>query len=206
MKKTLTMVLAFALVFALGVGGTLAWLTAETTEVKNTFTVGDINIELDETVSNEFHFVPGDKLAKDPYVTVKANSEKCYVFVKAVEANNTYNGLTGDIINWSVVTGENEWKQVAGTDIYWRVVENSTNDQTFYILTGEGTGEYKNGVVTVNTGVTKAMVNGNTVGVTNGDIGIEENKPTLTFDAFAYQFDNTTETDAIAAAKAHFGA
>ena len=31
MKKTLTMVLALVLVFALGVGGTLAWLSATTT-------------------------------------------------------------------------------------------------------------------------------------------------------------------------------
>ena len=48
-KKIVSLVLVFALALALGIGGTVAWLTAQTQSVVNTFTIGDINIELDET-------------------------------------------------------------------------------------------------------------------------------------------------------------
>mgnify|MGYP002657696211 FL=1 len=48
-KKTLALVLALTLLVAGVVGGTLAWLTDRTAEVKHTFTVGDINIDLTET-------------------------------------------------------------------------------------------------------------------------------------------------------------
>ena len=47
-KKTLALVLALTLLVAGVVGGTLAWLTDQTAEVKNTFTVGDINIGNEE--------------------------------------------------------------------------------------------------------------------------------------------------------------
>ena len=50
-KKTLALVLALTLLVAGVVGGTLAWLTDQTAEVKNTFTVGDINIGLTETTT-----------------------------------------------------------------------------------------------------------------------------------------------------------
>ena len=51
-KKTLALVLALTLLVAGVIGGTLAWLTDQTDEVKNTFTVGDINIDLTETTTD----------------------------------------------------------------------------------------------------------------------------------------------------------
>ena len=80
-KKTLALVLALTLLVAGVVGGTLAWLTDQTAEVKNTFTVGDINIGLTETTA-DYKMIPGNTIAKDPTVTVKANSEACWLFVK----------------------------------------------------------------------------------------------------------------------------
>ena len=196
MKKTLTMVLAFALVFALGVGGTLAWLTAETTEVVNTFTVGDINIELKEhklnadnkTLSetltnpaaadgNNYDYVPGDTLPKDPFVTVKANSEACWLFVKIDVANNTNNNIEGDnknVINWAIASG---WTPVTeGSNIYYREVAATGENDTdpMYVLA--------NNNVTVNENVTKDMVT-----------GLNTNKPTLTFKAAAVQKDNIAD-------------
>ena len=187
-------VLACILLIGVGVGGTLAWLTAQTNDVVNTFTVGDINIELDETgaVNNakEYDFVPGDVHSKDPYVTVNANSEACWVFVKVTETNNTATDLTGKVINWSVASG---WNQVADQNVWYKAVAATTADsEPMYILAGDT--EYPNGCVTVNTGVTKAMVE-----------GLKENEPTLTFDAYAHQSDNTTVDVAIAAALAHWG-
>ena len=81
MKKKITLLLSLVLAVAMGIGGTLAWLTAKTEAVKNTFTVGNINITLTETTTN-YKMVPGQTIAKDPKVTVKAGSEACWLFVK----------------------------------------------------------------------------------------------------------------------------
>lgn len=200
MKKTLTMVLAFALVFALGVGGTLAWLTASTGEVKNTFTVGDIQIDLKEhdyvytastgvseldttkevTENTDYHYVPGDTLPKDPFVTVKADSEACYLFVKATETNNVLGAEK--IINWNIDTTEG-WQAVEGQDNLWVInVPQATAN------TGDVFNIIANQQVTVNQNVTKTTA---TV-------------PTLTFEAFAHQSDNTDLATATQAAINHF--
>jgi len=96
MKKTskvlLTMLCAVLLVAA-SVMGTLAYLTSADT-VLNTFTVGDVEIDLWEHVADENgaitgaitqtgntyeEILPGHTYSKDPTVTVKADSEACYV-------------------------------------------------------------------------------------------------------------------------------
>lgn len=181
-KKILALTLVFALALALGIGGTVAWLTAQTAPVVNTFTVGDINITLTETTGTDYKFVPGDIKAKDPKVTVKAQSEACYLFVKVEEANNTATGLNGKVINWSVDTGTDEapqWKAVPGQTGYWyREVASATSDCEFYVLTG-GTTENPNGQVTVNEKVTKEMVG-----------ALKQTPPTITVTAAAVQKDN----------------
>ena len=80
-KKTVALLLACVMALGVAIGGTMAWLVDSTGEVKNTFTVGDINIDLTETDdgigidttttdnANDYHFVPGDTLSKDPKVT-----------------------------------------------------------------------------------------------------------------------------------------
>ena len=100
-KKVVLIVAAMLLVAALAVGGTLAYLTSTTAEVKNTFTVGDVEITLTETstedadndilagevvkdeagnfVGYKYHILPGLKYDKEPVVTVEADSEDCYV-------------------------------------------------------------------------------------------------------------------------------
>lgn len=179
MKKTLTMVLAFALVFALGVGGTLAWLTDSTQAVKNTFTTSDVDITLEETGTTlvegvdekDFKMVPGATLTKDPKVTVLADSEKCYVFVKVEESNNC-----DDFITYAV--DESKWTALEGVaGVYYKVVESSANDQEFNVLT--------NNQVKVLESVTKK----------NMDDLTEATYPTLTFTAYAIQFDYLTKND-----------
>lgn len=185
MKKTLTMVLAFALIFALGIGATLAWLTATSGEVKNTFTTSDINITLTETTGGEkkeFKMVPGHTITKDPTVTVTADSEDCWLFVKIDEEHNTIAGLEGKVLSYSVITtGDKLWTQGNGTDIpenvYYQKVQ-STTEWTATVLT--------NNTVTVNANVTKAMMN-----------AIDKNgtQPTLTFTAYASQLYKTNGTE-----------
>ena len=93
-KPLLTLCCALLLIAA-GVFGTLAYLTGTDT-VNNTFTVGNVKITLDEAKvttdgapvegadrvkANEYHLLPGHTYTKDPTVTVKANSEACWLFV-----------------------------------------------------------------------------------------------------------------------------
>lgn len=111
MKKTLAILMAFVLVIAMSVAGTLAYLTAQD-QVVNTFTVGtmlaDGGLTLNESslVRNEdgtycldkntpvkknenYVIIPGLDLPKDPYVDVTfkgENPEKAYLFI---EVNST---------------------------------------------------------------------------------------------------------------------
>ncbi len=162
-KKTLALVLALTLLVAGVVGGTLAWLTDRTAEVKNTFTVGDINIGLTETTT-DYKMVPGNTIAKDPTVTVKANSEACWLFVQVTESENL-----DTFITYAIAEG---WTALPSVDgVYYREVSASDADQTFPVLAGNA--------VTVNNTVTKAML-------TAKDFA----NPTLTFKAYAVQKDN----------------
>ena len=160
-KKTLALVLALTLLVAGVVGGTLAWLTDRTAEVKNTFTVGDINIALTET-TRDYKMAPGNKLDKNPTVTVKANSEACWLFVKVTESENLK-----DFITYAIAEG---WTELQD-GVYYREVPASNADQTFPVLAGNA--------VTVKDTVTKEML-------TAKDFA----NPTLTFKAYAVQKDN----------------
>ena len=72
--KAFAMILAIVALVSVTVGGTLAWLTAETTEVKNTFSTSNIGVELKETTT-EYKMVPGWDIAKDPKAWVTEGSE-----------------------------------------------------------------------------------------------------------------------------------
>jgi predicted ribosomally synthesized peptide with SipW-like signal peptide len=91
--KPIAIILCAVLLVAASVLGTLAYLTS-VAEVKNTFTVGKVNITLDETKvdemgnptnegrkpeGNQYHLIPGQTYTKDPMVTVKADSEESCV-------------------------------------------------------------------------------------------------------------------------------
>ena len=93
MKKALALLLCAVILVAGSVVGTVAYLTYQDTVV-NTFTVGNVEIKLDEapvdkvtglvvagerTDKNEYHLLPGHTYVKDPMVTVLKNSEECYV-------------------------------------------------------------------------------------------------------------------------------
>lgn len=162
-KKTLALVLALTLLVAGVVGGTLAWLTDQTAEVKNTFTVGDINIDLTETTT-DYKMVPGNTIAKDPTVTVKANSEACWLFVKVTESTDLK-----DFITYAIAEGWTALPDVNG--VYYREVSASAADQTFSVLAGDA--------VTVKSDVTKTMLE-----------TAKTDAPTLTFQAYAIQRDH----------------
>lgn len=173
-------------VMVASIGGTVAWLTAQTAPVVNTFTYGDINIELKETTGENYKIIPGVDIEKDPKVTVKAGSEACWLFVKIEEANwPTFVEADGTTkkIAYSVA---NDWTALSGqTGVYYREVGAVSADTSFYVLTGDN--NHANGVVTVSENLTKGDLN--TITTTN--------KPKLTFTAYAVQKDGITSvTDA----------
>ena len=104
MKKKLMTVLALVLVIAMSVAGTYAYLTSAD-KVVNTFTVGDVQIKLNEAKANpdgslvqgadrvkanSYKLLPGHTYNKDPMVTVLNGSESSYIkmtvtFSKAAE-------------------------------------------------------------------------------------------------------------------------
>ncbi len=177
-KKIAISIVAVALVLCCAIGGTLAWLTDKTGPVTNTFTVGDINIDLTET-EREYKMVPGNTIAKDPKVTVKANSEDCYLFVKVTKSGNFDQFLT-----YAMADG---WTQYEGTtDVWYREVAASNANQEFEVL--------KDSKVTVKGTVTKEMMTSS--GFTN---------PTLTFKAAAVQTANLTLAQAYAEATTLLG-
>lgn len=92
-KKILALVCCAALLVCISVGATLAYLTSQTEVVENTFTVGKVDITLDEAdvneegekiseervLANEYKLMPGHTYIKDPTVHVAADSEKSYI-------------------------------------------------------------------------------------------------------------------------------
>ena len=176
--KLVVAMLAVTLLIGCAIGGTVAWLTAKTDAVVNTFTYGDINITLDETTGSSYKIIPGVDIAKDPKVTVNPNSEACYLFVKITEENwPTFTETDGTTkkVSYGIPT---DWKPLAGeTGVYYREVDATTANAgvSYYILKGDTT--YPHGVVTVSENLTKNEVNGITT------------QSKLTFTAYAVQKD-----------------
>ncbi len=185
-KKLVSLILALVLTIGGVVGGTLAWLTAETPAVTNTFAPSDINIELAETPNLDLKMVPGCDITKDPKVTVKAGSEACWLFVKIEESANYDRYL-------AAYTVADNWKQV-------KDAEGNEVQGVFYydgeITNGTAIPVLKDNRVTVLTTVTKgdmeAIDGVAPAGTAEADIDSVEAaekaaRPTLTFTAYAIQ-------------------
>lgn len=193
-KKAIVAVVALVLVLCCAMGGTLAWLVDSTTEVKNTFTYGDINISLWEHELNDdgltlstdvftgaeqigFKMIPGNEIEKDPTVTVEADSEASWLFVKIVESDNfdsfmEYSIATG----WTALNDANA-DEVADDGIYYRTVDATTADTDFAVLANDS--------VSVKDTVTKDMLKDGVFVA-----------PTLSFTAYAVQRDANITTAA----------
>ena len=116
MKKTLTVIIALVLVVVMSVAGTVAYLTSSDT-VTNTFSVGNVQIKLDEAKANpdgslvanadrvkanSYKLLPGHTYNKDPMVTVLKGSESSYIkmtvtFTKAAELDAIFDPTGADL-------------------------------------------------------------------------------------------------------------
>lgn len=213
-KKAFSLALAVLLVLGCSVGATLAWLTATTNEVKNTFTVGKVAITLQEheynsadntlkdgsktgetealVNANSYKLIPGSDMPKDPFVTVKAGSEKCWLFVLVKEENNVLdtqarvNQVVQFVLNdngfSSLKFDDDEEMELAdGCEVLFKVVDASAGDQKFNVLAPYGyhtDGSHSTGCVQINPNVTQEWLDEH-----------EGKLPSLTFTAAAIQFD-----------------
>lgn len=133
-QKALLLSLSALLLVAVSVMGTIAYLTATSDEVKNTFTVGSVDLTLDESVVNEYgvpdepasrlpkgnnyKLIPGREYTKDPVVHVTSGSEKSYVFIKLVNGLAAIEAEPTDEVDTSISfqLSANKWTFVAGSD------------------------------------------------------------------------------------------
>ena len=171
--KLVVAMLAVTLLIGCAIGGTVAWLTAKTDSVVNTFTYGDINITLTESkpADRQAKIIPGVDIEKDPKVTVKANSEACWLFVKVEKAGTFVDGK----VTYSIANG---WTALAGqTDVYYREVSAATTDTEYYVL--------KDNKVTVSNTLTKEDI-----------AKLSSKQATLTFTAYAVQKDGIDTVEA----------
>ena len=134
MKKKLLIIACAILCAILLVAGsvavTVAYLT-DTQSAEHTFTVGNIEIAI-SAPEQKWHLVPAVKATNETtVVTVKANSEACYLFVKVT------NGLAS--IEKSATIDEqileNEWTaHPTVANVYYKEVDQKTEDQQFNVF------------------------------------------------------------------------
>ena len=167
-------------VMVASIGGTVAWLTASTTPVVNTFTYGDINITLAESTGNNYKIIPGVDITKDPKVTVAKDSEACYLFVEVKEENwldvtETVDDKAVRKVDYAIADG---WTELTGAQgknggkVYYREVPAATDKAAEFCV-------LKDNKVTVRDSLTKQDIK-------------DAEQAKLTFTAYAVQKDGMT--------------
>ena len=126
-RRQRMLMVAIALAVFVVVGMSYAWLIDASNSLRNDFIVGDIQITLTESTGSTYILTPGTDLHKDPRVTVKAGSESCWLYVLV----NTPNSLE-PMVSYALSAG---WTPLNGTtNVYYRAVEVSQEDQSFPVL------------------------------------------------------------------------
>lgn len=192
-KKIIAMLSVFIMlalvVIGSSVSGTVAWLVSKPESTVSTFTLGDINITLKESDfgSQPIKIIPGIDIKKDPKVTVMANSEACWLFVKVEESHwpdfKEKNGTRK--VSYSVNNGWNVLKNTPG--VYFREVsaEDAQKGIDYTVLAGSE--NCPSGVIKVSQELTKEEIN---------SIISSGNQPLLTFTAYAVQRAGIDTADA----------
>lgn len=169
-SKGVALMLAMVLLVGGVVGGSLAWLTAESDPVENVFTTSDIGVTLAESETLDLKMIPGWTITKDPKVTVESGSEDCYLFIQVEQSENF-----DDFMTYTIADGWTELTTDAGTNykVYYRVFD--SKDPANSNKMGEAYSILKDDQVAVKDTVTREMMTANFTG------------PTLTFTAYASQ-------------------
>jgi len=198
MKKRIAMILAVVLLLVVAISATIAWLTDSTREVKNTFTVSTIDVELDED-EKEYKMIPGWTIDKDPEAKVMAGSEDSWLFITVSSPNATITDNGDGTFSLSTSAGafldyaiDSQWTKLEDGVYYIKVDGTSATVDTYYNILGEGKRTYE-GVeyaweddeLLVRPTVTEEMMESLT----------ENTYPKLSFSAYAVQLNKTNETE-----------
>ena len=206
--KALLVVACALLLVAASVFGTMAYLTS-TDEVKNTFTVGKVEIKLDEAKvnpdgslvekadrvkANEYKLLPGHTYNKDPMVTVLKGSEPSYVkmtvtFSKANELDAIFAPTGADLTSIFKGYDANNWLAKGNTK------DATANTRTYEFWYKEAVGA-PDGDVALDALFDSITVPGE---ITKKQLATIEGM-TITVNAYAIQADGFADADAAWAA------
>lgn len=127
-KRILLVALCVVLVAALAIGGTVAWLTASSDAVTNTFTPGDVTVGIEEEFSS-------DKTAKTSAKIQNTGNVDAYIRVAVVVncIDSDGNVIVGTPSTW---TATNDWTKLGGYYYYNSVVP--AGEATENLLAGDG--------------------------------------------------------------------
>lgn len=169
-KRIRTLIAAVIAILVIGAGTTYAYIVSSSRPVQNTFTVGSIDISLEETTGDKYKIVPGTVIHKNPTVTVSASSETCWLFVELQKG-----GGFDSYMSYEIADG---WLELSGvSNVYYREVLKTDTDMSFSVLKN-------NEVAVYNT-------------LTEEDINAIIARPTLKFTAYAIQ-QETIDSPALA--------
>ena len=159
MLKVLLAVCCAALLVCVTIGATVAYLTSQDT-VTNTFTVGNVQITLDEAKvgtngkeitgtdaervnSNEYKLFPGGEYDKEPTIHVDSKSEDAYLGVKVVFEGSKKADEKLNLDMLSIFSGFDARK--------WTIEEKTETDgDVYYLLTYKEVVSKNNNIVLFN--------------------------------------------------------
>lgn len=142
-RKGLLAASALVLVAAISVGATLAYLTASSREVTNTFTAGEgINITLTEPyyVAEEYR-TPGSTFTKDPQVNNTSEDSPVYVvaslsyYIDNTEvsyATFTNSAAAADVIKYATIYSDTNATAV-GFNSAWTQIEDDDVNKDYFV-------------------------------------------------------------------------
>lgn len=116
LKKILAWALVVSLTSAAAIGGTLAYLTDRDSEA-NVFTVGDVNIDLNEDFDQGATLIPGVNIEKKPAIT-NVGPNRAYVWATVAVPAEMADVIkfSGEGAGWETWTKDTNITQVDGKD------------------------------------------------------------------------------------------
>lgn len=170
-KKIVALLLCAVLLVGATIAGTVAYLTSVKT-VKNTFTVGQVAIELHETgetnrgdgtVGLDLHLIPGKAVGKDPAVTVLKDSEDCYVRMKVTVSDPAKLAAAFEDLTYTGVHGNNLSYVTDGVFNLHLIVDGWKAEDWAYTSCNAGVYEFRYVGELATNGVVPKNTTGNTV-------------------------------------------
>lgn len=127
-KKLIITVVAAVLMLCVSIGLTLAYISASSNPVLNTFTIGNVDIALSETTGLTYPLLPGTTVEKDPTLVVHTGSDACWLFFTIEEDVNLTHFISFEIAEgWTLL-------EQGHHNVYYRQVDATYKDVAFPLI------------------------------------------------------------------------